>query len=187
MEGGFVLPLIQKFAAEKQTLHEQLAQRDELIATLVVRVQVLEERLVKDSHNSHLPPSSDRFNRQPKPKSLRTKSGKKTGGQQGHRGQSLPLSATPDEVIVQTVEQCQHCGEDLHEQGASQVERRQVIDVPEPRLRLWEYQAEQKICPHCHQFATASFPVEVHATVQYGSRLGAIAVYLVEQQRLKQS
>jgi len=173
-----------RLQAEKQALHEQLAQRDELIAALLARVQVLEERLVKDSHNSHLPPSSDRFSRQPKPKSLRSKSGKKPGGQHGHRGQSLGLSATPDEIIVQTVEQCQHCGEDLHELGASQAERRQVIDVPEPRLRIWEYQAEQKVCPHCHQLTTASFPASVHAPVQYGSRLGAIAVYLVEQQLL---
>jgi transposase len=168
--------------AEKQALQEQLAQRDELIAALLKRVQVLEERLVKDSHNSHLPPSSDRFARQPK--SLRQKSGKKPGGQKGHQGQSLPLSETPDEVIVQTLEQCAHCGQDLREVAPSGVERRQIFDLPEPRLRVWEYQAEQKVCPSCQTSLTAAFPAEVRAPIQYGSRLGAIAVYLVEQQLL---
>lgn len=168
--------------AEKQALQEQLAQRDELIAALLKRVQVLEERLVKDSHNSHLPPSSDRFSRQPK--SLRQKSGKKSGGQKGHRGQSLCFSDAPDEVIVQTLEQCGHCGQDLRDIAASGVERRQVIDLPEPQLRVWEYQAEQKVCPACQRPQTALFPAEARAPIQYGSKLGAIAVYLVEQQLL---
>lgn len=65
---------------EKKVLLEQLAQRDELIAQLLQRMQTLEERLAKDSHNSHLPPSTDRFVRQPK--SLRKKSEKKAGGRQ---------------------------------------------------------------------------------------------------------
>src|SRR2546423_13709134 len=86
---------------ENQELHERLAQRDELIAHLQQRVQALEERLAKDSHNSHLPPSSDRFVRQPK--SLRKKSGKKSGGQQGHPGRTLMFSPTPDAVIIHPV------------------------------------------------------------------------------------
>src|SRR5947209_7700536 len=64
---------------------------------LLEQVQALQERLKKDSHNSHLPPSSDRFHRQPK--SLRTPSGKKPGGQAGHPGSSLMLSSTPDQVL----------------------------------------------------------------------------------------
>lgn len=72
---------------ENQVQREQLAQRDELIAQLLQRVQTLEERLSKNSHNSHLPPSSDRFVCQPR--SLRKKSSKKPGGQAGHPGQSL--------------------------------------------------------------------------------------------------
>src|SRR5215469_9200825 len=90
--------------AENQVLREQigqrekqLAQRDELIAQLLQRVQVLEERLSKDSHNSSLPPSSDRFARQKKSRSLRKKSGKKTGGQAEHPGTTLTMSDTPDE------------------------------------------------------------------------------------------
>ena len=50
-------------AQQEQILvqQEQLAQRDELIAQLQQRIQALEERLAKNSHNSHLPPSSEEF------------------------------------------------------------------------------------------------------------------------------
>src|SRR6266705_2494689 len=93
---------------ENQRLREQVAQRDERIqqqeiqlcqqsllmqqmqaqiATLTQQVKDLQDRLAKNSHNSSLPPSSDRFVRQPK--SLRTKSEKKTGGQEGHQGTTL--------------------------------------------------------------------------------------------------
>src|SRR5918911_4796020 len=102
---------------ENKALREQLAQRDELIAQqqallteqkaviqphaqqlscLSEQVKSLRERLAKDSHNSHLPPSSDRFGR--KRKSLRTKSQKPSGGQPGHPGASLPFSSSPDEI-----------------------------------------------------------------------------------------
>lgn len=167
---------------ENQGLREQLAQRDELIVQLQHRLQVLEERLSKDSHNSHLPPSSNRFVRQPK--SLRHKGEKKSGGQEGHPGQSLHFSATPDEIIVHAVHQCHFCQQDLQMEPSMTLERRQVLDVPSPRLLVQEHQAERKICPRCQKLTMASFPTEVRAPVQYGSAIGAIAVYLVEHQLL---
>jgi transposase len=58
-----------------------------LIDALQERNKTLERQQAKDSHNSSLSPSSDRFVRAPK--SLRHKSGKKAGGQPGHRGHHL--------------------------------------------------------------------------------------------------
>lgn len=180
---------VMQLRAENQRLQEQIEQRDnqlvqreEVIAQLLQRVQALEEQLSKDSHNSHLPPSSDRFVRQPK--SLRKKSGKKPGGQHGHRGQSLQFSASPDEVIVETVEYCQHCQADLHEVAPSALERRQVVDLPSPHVVVREYQSEHKHCPHCQQISVAPFPQEVRAPVQYGTTIAAIAVYLLQQHLL---
>jgi transposase len=149
---------------------------------LTERLSVLEAQQAKDSHNSHLPPSSDRFHRQPK--SLRKKSGQKPGGQTAHPGSTLQLSPTPDTVIVHPVDHCQHCQHDLREVAALQVERRQVVDVPPKRVLVIEHQAQQKWCPVCQQVSAAPFPQEVRAPVQYGARLGAIAVYLVQQQLL---
>lgn len=167
---------------ENRTLKALVAEQALLIAQLQQQVQVLQEREGKDSHNSHLPPSSDRFVRQPR--SLRKKSGKKTGGQPGHEGTTLRWQACPDEVVVHPVMRCASCQQDLQALPALQVERRQVIDVPTPRLWVAEHQAEQKQCPACRHITVASFPSEVAAPLQYGPRLGAIAVYLVQQQLL---
>src|SRR6266852_6375729 len=188
---------------ENQVLREQLMQRDDLIqqqqarlseqnaliqqhgeqmSSLSEQLKALQDRLAKDSHNSHLPPSADRFVR--KPKSLRTKSEKKSGGQPGHPGSSLQFSSTPDAIILQQVERCEACPHDLHAVAACGAERRQIVDLPLPRLVVREYRAEQKQCPHCQHITIAAFPAGVQAPVQYGSNVGATAVYLVEQQLL---
>ena len=146
------------------------------------QVQALQERLKKDSHNSHMPPSSDRFGRQPK--SLRKSSGKKPGGQPGHPRSTLKLSPTPDTVIVHPVESCQHCQQDLRAVDCLQVERRQVLDLPPKRVVVIEHQAQQKCCPICHEISTATFPDDMRVPVQYGAALGAVGVYLVQQQLL---
>src|SRR5712691_10185804 len=99
---------VRSLRQELGMLHEQLTQRDDQITQmqqqitlLSEQVQDLQEKLKKDSHNSHLPPSSDRFGRQPK--SLRKQSGKKAGGQSGHPGSTLLVPQTPDMVLVHPV------------------------------------------------------------------------------------
>ncbi|HEX9132673.1 MAG TPA: IS66 family transposase [Ktedonobacteraceae bacterium] len=165
-----------------RALQQQLGLQEQEIGLLKQQVQGLQERLKKDSHNSHLPPSSDRFGRQPR--SLRKKSGKKAGGQEGHAGNTLHLSETPDEVIVHAVERCGACQRDLRGVASQAVERRQVVDLPPKRLVITEHQAEHKVCPSCQQVTQAAFPEEVRAPVQYGPAFGAVAVYLVQQQLL---
>ncbi len=163
-------------------LERELSLQQEQMAQFAEQVKALQERLAKDSHNSHLPPSSDRFGRQPK--SLRQKSGKKPGGQEGHPGKTLLFSPCPDEVMVHPVERCEQCQADLREIPPSMVERRQVVDVPPARLLVREHHSEQKQCPQCQQITVAPFPAEVRAPVQYGPRIAAMAVYLVQQQLL---
>src|SRR4029077_14978889 len=85
-------------------LEAVVAQQREQIAALLERVQELEARLAKDSHNSGKPPSSDGLGR--KTRSLRKKSGKKPGGQLGHRGETLRLAMTPDHVVEQRPAVC---------------------------------------------------------------------------------
>jgi transposase len=188
---------------ENKVLREQLAQRDELIeqqqvllsklnaliqhhdermSNLSEQMRALQNRLAKDSHNSHLPPSSDRFGR--KPKSLRQKSERPSGGQPGHPGASLPFSSTPDEITQLQVDRCEACQQDLQAVVACGRERRQVVDLPSPHLVVREYQAEQKQCPQCQHITRAAFPAGVQAPIQYGPNVGATAVYLVEQQLL---
>jgi transposase len=174
--------LIDRLQEQITLLERERSLQQQQISQLSEQVKGLQERLAKDSHNSHLPPSSDRFGRQPR--SLRKKSGKNPGGQQGHPGRTLLFSPTPDEVIIHAVQRCEHCQRDLSQVSAHGIERRQVVDMPAPRLLVQEHQAERKQCPACQQITAAAFPAEVEAPIQYGMRLGATVLYLVHQQLL---
>ncbi len=70
---------------ENAELKEELARKDRrieelegLLMSALLRIEELERRLAKDSHNSSKPPSSDGFKRKGK---KRPKSSKATGGQ----------------------------------------------------------------------------------------------------------
>jgi len=170
------------------TLHEEIATLKALNAELVAqnaalaaRVQELEARLAKDSHNSGKPPASDGVGR--KTRSLRRRSGKKAGGQLGHRGETLHLVAVPDAVVEHRPAICAQCQAPLAE-GAPVVlrERRQVRDLPRVRLAVTEHQALHVRCLHCQAVSVGTFPAEASSRVQYGLRLWAFAVYLLQQQ-----
>ncbi len=88
-------------------LESENAKLREQVTVVLARVQELEARLAKDSHNSGKPPSSDGLAR--KTKSLRKRSGKKPGGQLGHRGETLHLVATPDVVVEHRPAVCSAC------------------------------------------------------------------------------
>src|SRR5947208_5721973 len=159
---------------------ERIKTLEGLITSQLERIKTLEGQLAKDSHNSSLPPSSDRFVRPPK--SLRQKSGKSPGGQKGHRGHHLRQVETPDEVLVHPVIECSQCQHDLCAQKASLPERRQVIDLPVKRLWVTEHRVEEKQCPVCYHLTRANFPASVKARAQYGTSIQTLATYLVEGQ-----
>jgi transposase len=163
-------------------LRAQNAALREQVTVLMARVQDLEARLAKDSHNSGKPPSSDGLAR--KPKSLRRRSSKKPGGQLGHRGETLRLVATPDAVVEHRPPVCKACQAPLSATDGAEVlrERRQVYEVPPLRLVVREHQVLHLRCPHCQAITVGTFPDEAPSRAQYGPRLRALVVYLVEQQ-----
>jgi hypothetical protein len=58
------------------------------------------------------------------------------------------------------------------------MEKRQVFDMPQPRLEVTEHQAHIYTCAGCRGVTKAAFPPAVSAHVQYGPRIKAAAVYL---------
>jgi transposase len=164
-------------------LETALAVRDALIAKLLVRIEELERRLGLNSNNSSKPPSSDGL-KKPAPQSLREKSGKPSGGQKGHKGDTLKQVAQADEVLVHAMKRCPHCAADLEHSAVIGIRRRQVFDIPEPRVQVTEHQVQIKHCPCCDRQAMADFPQNVLAPVQYGPRVKALSVYLHQQQMI---
>lgn len=164
-----------------QGLSSALEQQGEQISQLAARVKELEERLAKDSHNSHKPPSSDPpF----KSKSLREKSGKSPGGQRGHQGYTLKLRDEPDRIITHSPEQCVRCGHSLADVKPYEYKRHQVVELPEVSLETIEHRVERKRCPHCELTTEAEYPDEATAVTGYGPRVKGLSVYLHEYQLL---
>jgi len=140
-------------------LIEQLAA---IIAKLEERVKSLEERLNKNSRNSSKPPSTDVYaTKKPKPKSMRTKSGKKIGGQNGHLGTTLRMVDNPDETMIYNVNECSSCHTSLEDEETKDYERRQTFDILPVRLYSTEHRAEIKSSPKCGHINKAEFPDDV--------------------------
>ena len=155
-----------------------------IIATLMEKIEYLEGRLrlyehPKNSSNSSIPPSKDE-NRDLK-LSLRKKSGKRSGGQLGHKGHTLEMVSSPTEVIYLEIGTCEKCGANLRNTLTSGIERRQVFDIPPIIPIITEYQSLRKICS-CGHCTKSPFPLGIEAPVQYGSGVESMVVYLHTRQ-----
>ena len=81
----------------------------DLIFSLMARVEELERQISRSSRNSSLPPSRDSSEqRQERPK--KKSSGRKQGGQPGHRGRHRPMVENPDRVETYWPTECDGCG-----------------------------------------------------------------------------
>lgn len=153
------------------------------IGLLVERLQKLEDQVAKNSRNSGKPPSSDGYDK-PAPKSLRKRHRRKSGGQAGHRGETLKMVGHPDQIKVHSVQECKHCGASLEQQKASGYEKRQVFDLPKVQIQVTEHRAEIKDCPCCHKKSRGAFPSAVSKAVQYGTEIKSQMVYLNTEQHI---
>jgi transposase len=162
--------------------------KDDLIARLLAqeaRIAELERRLGLNSSNSGKPPSSDGLKKPRRVSSLRESSGKTTGGQTGHPGQTLCRVEKPDATIDHYPQACAACGEPLSAVMATGHVARQVFDLPEPRpLIVTEHRAHACRCAACGTQTRGEFPAGVSAPVQYGKRIGAFVLYLLHYQLL---
>ncbi|MBK1720302.1 IS66 family transposase [Thiocystis violacea] len=172
-----------RLRAENAALRAQVAAQAAQIVQLLERLQALETRLAKDSHNSSKPPSSDPPFKKPPPRSRRTRSGKKPGGQKDHPGATRALVDAPEQTVVMPLSGRCACGRDARAIAVDvSPERRQVIDLV-VRREVTEYRTVTGLCV-CGQVHRSVFPEEVTAPVQDGPGLSALAVYLTHYQQL---
>ncbi|KAF0993613.1 IS66 family transposase [Geobacillus sp. TFV-3] len=169
--------MVAKIEHQAQTIetlireNEQLRQENQQLKT---RIAELEARTKKNSTNSHLPPSSDRFAAK---SPSRQSSQKQPGGQPGHRGTTLRQVPNPDHRVLHRVTQCKGCGHSFKHVAPLQVDIRQVFDLPVVRMEVTQHEREVKGCPKCHLVQQAEFPFYVTNHVQYGPSITSLVLY----------
>ena len=136
----------------------------------------------KNSSNSHTPPSRDE-NRPMKNQSLREKSGKKAGGQQGHEGKTLECSAAIDAIVEHKPGYCNYCGGNLTGVPEVLIDTRRVIDIPVIKPVCTEHRIYRKTC-RCGHTMDSDFPAHIRAKMQYGAGVESLVGYLHARQYL---
>jgi len=134
----------------------------------------------KNSNNSSVPPSKDE-NRPFKSKSLRKKTGRKPGGQEGHEGKTLEMTSNPDQTITHSPEYCECCGKDIGIISGEFVEKKQVIDLPPIKPVITEHRVYKKQCS-CGHVTTSSFPGGLKAPISYGPMIESLVGYFHSRQ-----
>src|SRR5271166_2537287 len=132
------------------------------IAELEKTIAELQARLNLNSTNSSKPPSTD-------PPAVRLKrrppappSGRKRGGQPGHKRHTRAL--VPPEQLRETFEvkptHCGSCGAELQGEDPDPV-RHQVAEIPPVRPDVDEYRLHRLSCPGCGTTTRAELPTGV--------------------------
>jgi transposase len=151
------------------------------------KIEILTEalrvaRLPKNSSNSSRPPSTDLYKPKRSNVNLREKSGKKTGGQPGHKGCTLLFCTDePDEVVTHIPEICSDCGKSLKKIASEVGQIHQVVDISIPPTILINHESMVKQCS-CGKCNSGSFPKGVQGMVNYGPNISALVVNLSVRQ-----
>ncbi|WP_414528588.1 IS66 family transposase [Nodularia chucula] len=161
-------------------LVEEMAQQIEqqskkLTQVLTVQEQLL-EKINRTSVNSSSPPSSDPpgFGKKP----AKHKSGKKRGGQPGHKGKSRDLYPIEEcsEVINHHPEECANCGATLTGVDTNPY-RHQIVEIPPISPIIIEHRLHQLTCTGCGTKTRAILPFDVNPS-GYGVRVVALVALL---------
>jgi transposase len=162
------------------TLRAALEEAQQPIALLRAELHELRCQLNRNSSNSSSPPSADPPGA-PKPV-VKTKSGRKPGGQPGHPG-SPRLRLPPDrvqQIIPYGPAICTRCQAPLPERpapGDPEPSWHQVAELPPLAAIIIEHQGQARTCPCSGHLNRAEIPPEIRAHV-IGPRLAAMMSYL---------
>lgn len=157
------------------------------------RIKILEEEVLelreklnrlikppKNSGNSGIASSKDENKKYYPP---REKSGKEIGGQLGHKGITKTLSENPDEIVEFKEKICPNCGSEQIKEIKT-LSKRQLIELPEVKVLIKEYQTKLCECENCKELIESKFPENIKAPIQYGDRVKAVSGYLKTQHNL---
>jgi transposase len=163
-EESLMISILEKRLADLEAEFSRLQAEN---ARLQTETAELRRRLEQNSQNSHKPPSSDGYRKKRVQSALPKGEKRAPGGQVGHKGKTLRQREKPDTVKVHLPWHCAVCRRVISVDEAYEVvSKRQVFDLPEPKLEVTEHWLGQVEC--CGQAQRGKYPAYVSASVQYG-------------------
>lgn len=154
--------------------------RSEIIE-LRIEIELLKNGRKSDTSST---PSSQDYSRSNK-FNFRKKSGKKSGGQPGHKGSTLKMSEEPDEIQKHVPRYCKQCGEEFNNESIFKLyERKQEIVIPPIRPKIIEHQSFSCTCSKCGAQIKSDLPLHLRANIQYGQNIQSLITYLSVYQYL---
>ena len=169
---------ITKLNRNIESLNHQLRKKNEEIAKLKNRLSKYETP-DKNSGNSSMPPGKERMKDEVvrRTKTLRKPSGKKPGGQVGHKGHKLSCIDTPDEVIDDVPDYCTNCGESLADAERILDYVTQKVSIPELKPVVKEIRHYVMVCKNCGERIRTA-PRHRSNDVVYDASVKSLVVYL---------
>lgn len=169
---------ITKLNRNIESLNHQLRKKNEEIAKLKKRLSKYETP-DKNSGNSSTPPGKERMKDEivRRTKTLRKPSGKKPGGQEGHKGHKLSCVDTPDEVIDDVPDYCTNCGETLADAERILDYVTQKVSIPELKPVVKEIRHYVMVCKNCGERIRTA-PRHRSNDVVYDASVKSLVVYL---------
>jgi len=149
------------------------------VEELVARVVELEEQLKKSSRNSSKPPSSDSPSQRRSRRRKKKGSGRKRGGQVGHKGTTRKRADKPDDTQKYVAGSCDECGTQFEGSETTRVvAEHQVWDVVLAPVTVTAHQSWGVCCAKCGHETVEPIPAEVPRS-NFGPNVTALISYLV--------
>jgi len=175
---------------EPKTLDEAI-QTIAGLAKIIVALQEenarLKEQLNTNSNNSSQPPSHDiKGKRKQKAPTKKPGTGRRRGGQPGHKGVTRELLPSHEVDVIARCELPSHCNCGGEIVKRAEVYRVQVHELPEIKVQVTEYQCEKGRCNHCRKRYTAEVPAIAKQGI-IGPRLMSLMSLLTSKYHLSRA
>ena len=168
--------------SEPEFLKELVLSLFDRIEQLSAENAELKARLNQNSQNSSRPPSSDGYRKTAKTSPKETS--KPHVGQIGHKGNTQRQVSNPDHIVCCSPTKCS-CGHEFMATDEKILQsKRQVFEIPQPKLVVTEYQIFKCKCSHCGKISQGESPQDVNSAVQYGNMVKAFVVLMNNEYKM---
>ena len=154
---------------ENQKLRSDLAKANQTIENLTARIK-------KNSKNSSKPSSTDSIYTK-EVHDCREKTGKKVGGQKGHKGHTLEMLKEPTKIIDKKIEHCE-CGGIVA--SGDTYKAKQLVDI-RIEVDVIEERVYEGKCSKCGKYHWGKFSEEFKNPIQYGNNIKALTSLLIDE------